>query len=72
MVSAITSELAPAYVADTTTCGGVIDGYSSNGSCVIIKTPASIIASDITIANFGLFINKFPDFVLLSIKISYY
>ena len=42
-----------------------MDGYSSNGNAVIINIPASIITSDITIASFGRFINKFPE--LLSI-----
>ena len=60
IVDAITSELAPLYVAFTITCGGVIDGYSSSGRVVNEIKPASIIASEITIANFGRFINKLP------------
>ena len=60
IVEDITSALAPLYVAFTITCGGVIDGYSSRGKVVRDIIPARIIASDITIANFGLRINKLP------------
>ena len=70
-MEAITSELAPLYVAFTITCGGVIDGYSSNGNVVSDIKPANIIAKDITIANFGRFMNKFPAIYITLFFIKY-
>ena len=60
-VDSITSELAPGYVADTITCGGVIVGYCSNGRFFRAIKPARVITSEITMANLGLSIKNFEN-----------
>ena len=52
-VSAMTSGLAPGYLADTCTVGGVRSGYCSIGSMVIDTIPNSTIKSDITVEKIG-------------------
>jgi hypothetical protein len=52
---------APGYTACTFICGGVTAGYSFTGRIFIDIIPASIINTDITVANIGLFIKNFEN-----------
>ena len=58
MVVPTTSALAPVYMADTRTCGGVTLGYLETGKVIIDKIPAMEMTREMTIAKIGLFIKN--------------
>ena len=55
----ITSALAPEYVADMYTCGGVTFGYFAIGNVTIANKPMMLIINAMTIAKIGLWIKNF-------------
>src|SRR4029077_9481123 len=57
-VSATTWALAPGYVADTSTVGGVISGYWAIGRANTASSPASVTMIDSTEAKMGRFMKK--------------
>ena len=57
-VSAMSSALAPGYVARTTTSGGTTSGYWAIGSPRMDIRPASVMTIDRTVANTGRSIKK--------------
>ncbi len=53
MVSATVAASAPGYMADTITVGGVMSGYWAMGRLLNVSTPASTIATAMTMENMG-------------------
>src|ERR1700685_1825131 len=65
-VSAMTFGLAPGNCARTITEGGMISGYSANGSLKIEIRPASRMTTDRTPANMGRSMKNFEVFTTLT------
>ena len=60
-VSATTWALAPGYVAETWTVGGVISGYCAIGRPLRVTTPAITITIETTVAKIGLSMKNFEN-----------